>query len=88
MNGILEEVRLMLHALWARRWLGLAVAWGGAALARAAPSKRFTYGLKGSTILAALANALLLLVAIGATRFALRREEAARVIVKREVAHG
>lgn len=46
--------------------LGLAVAWGGAALARAAPSKRFTYGLKGSTILAALLNALLLLVALGA----------------------
>ena len=46
--------------------LGLAVAWGGAALARTPPSKRFTYGLKGSTILAALANALLLLVAIGA----------------------
>ena len=46
--------------------LGLAIAWGGAALARSAPSKRFTYGLKGSTILAALANALLLLVAIGA----------------------
>ncbi len=46
--------------------LGLAVAWGGAALARKAPSKRFTYGLKSSTILAALANALLLLVAIGA----------------------
>jgi cobalt-zinc-cadmium efflux system protein len=46
--------------------LGLAVAWGGAALARMPPSKRFTYGLKGSTILAALANAVLLLVAIGA----------------------
>ena len=46
--------------------LGLAIAWGGATLARRAPSKRFTYGLKGSTILAALANALLLLVAIGA----------------------
>ena len=46
--------------------LGLAVAWGGAALARRSPSKRFTYGLKGSTILAALANALLLLVALGA----------------------
>ncbi|WP_375286327.1 cation diffusion facilitator family transporter [Sphingomonas sp.] len=46
--------------------LGLAIAWGGAALAKSAPSKRFTYGLKGSTILAALANALLLLVAIGA----------------------
>jgi cobalt-zinc-cadmium efflux system protein len=46
--------------------LGLMVAWGGAALARRAPSKRFTYGLKGSTILAALLNALLLLVALGA----------------------
>jgi cobalt-zinc-cadmium efflux system protein len=46
--------------------LGLAIAWGGSRLARAAPSKRFTYGLRGSTILAALANALLLLVAIGA----------------------
>ncbi len=46
--------------------LGLAVAWGGAALARSAPTKRFTYGLKGSTILAALANALFLLVALGA----------------------
>jgi cobalt-zinc-cadmium efflux system protein len=49
--------------------LGLAVAWGGAALARTPPSKRFTYGLKGSTILAALANALLLLVAVGAITF-------------------
>jgi cobalt-zinc-cadmium efflux system protein len=46
--------------------LGLAIAWGGATLARSAPSKRFTYGLKSSTILAALLNALLLLVALGA----------------------
>ena len=46
--------------------LGLAVAWGGATLARSVPSKRFTYGLKSSTILAALTNALLLLVALGA----------------------
>ncbi len=46
--------------------LGLGVAWGGAALARSAPTKRFTYGLKGSTILGALLNALLLLVALGA----------------------
>ena len=46
--------------------LGLAIAWGGAALARTPPSKRFTYGLKGSTILAALTNAVLLLVALGA----------------------
>jgi cobalt-zinc-cadmium efflux system protein len=49
--------------------LGLAVAWAGATLARTPPSKRFTYGLKGSTILAALTNALLLLVEAG-QRFA------------------
>ena len=46
--------------------LGLVIAWGAAALARVGPSRRFTYGLKGSTILAALLNALLLLVALGA----------------------
>ncbi len=46
--------------------LGLAVAWGGASLARKPATKRFTYGLKGSTILAALLNALFLLVALGA----------------------
>ena len=46
--------------------LGLAVAWIGASLARRPPSRRFTYGLRGSTILAALANALLLMVALGA----------------------
>ena len=46
--------------------LGLAIAWGGVALGKTPPSKRFTYGLRGSSILAALANALLLLVALGA----------------------
>ncbi len=46
--------------------LGLAVAWAGATLAKRPPSPRFTYGLRGSTILAALANALLLMVALGA----------------------
>jgi cobalt-zinc-cadmium efflux system protein len=45
--------------------LGLALAWGALALARRPPSARFTYGLRGSTILAALSNATLLLVAIG-----------------------
>lgn len=45
--------------------LGLVIAWAGATLARRAPSKRFTYGLRGSSILAALINALLLLVAVG-----------------------
>ncbi|MDQ2879035.1 MAG: cation diffusion facilitator family transporter [Pseudomonadota bacterium] len=46
--------------------LGLAIAWGAVALGRRQPSKRFTYGYKGSSILAALSNALLLLVALGA----------------------
>lgn len=50
--------------------LGLALAWGGATLAKRAPSKRFTYGLRGSTILAALANALLLIAALGAIGWA------------------
>jgi cobalt-zinc-cadmium efflux system protein len=46
--------------------LGLVVAWTGATLARRRPSGRFTYGLGGSTILAALLNGLLLLLAVGA----------------------
>lgn len=46
--------------------LGLAVAWGGLRLAARPPSARFTYGLKRSGILAALANAALLLIACGA----------------------
>lgn len=45
--------------------LGLLLAWGALALARRPPSARFTYGLRGSTVLAALANAMLLLVATG-----------------------
>jgi cobalt-zinc-cadmium efflux system protein len=45
--------------------LGLLLAWGASALARRKPSRRHTYGLKSSTILAGLANALLLLVAVG-----------------------
>ena len=46
--------------------LGLFVAWGAAVLARKAPSGRFTYGLRSSSILAALVNAMFLLVACGA----------------------
>lgn len=46
--------------------LGLLIAWGGASLAKRPASRRFTYGLSSSTILAALANAVLLLVAVGA----------------------
>ena len=46
--------------------LGLVVAWAGTMMARTSPSRRFTYGLKKASILAALVNALFLLVAIGA----------------------
>lgn len=46
--------------------LGLLLAWGASVLARRPPSTRFTYGLRGSTILAALGNAMILLVATGA----------------------
>jgi cobalt-zinc-cadmium efflux system protein len=46
--------------------LGLVVAWAGGALALRGSSPRFTYGLKKASILAALANALFLLIAVGA----------------------
>jgi len=46
--------------------LGLVVGWGGAVMAKRSPSRRFTYGLKKASILAALTNALLLLLAVGA----------------------
>ena len=46
--------------------LGLVVAWAGAVMAKRSPSPRFTYGLKKASILAALINALFLLVAVGA----------------------
>jgi cobalt-zinc-cadmium efflux system protein len=46
--------------------LGLLLAWGADWLSRRPPSRRYTWGLGRSTILAALANAVLLLVACGA----------------------
>jgi len=46
--------------------LGLCLAGGAAVLAKRKPSKRRTYGLRGSTILASLANAVLLLTVTGA----------------------
>lgn len=44
---------------------GLVLAWAGAFAGRLAPGPRHTYGWKRASILAAFANALLLLVAIG-----------------------
>ena len=45
--------------------LGLGVAWSAAVLSKRAPTQRFTYGLGGTSILAALFNAVFLLVVIG-----------------------
>ena len=45
--------------------LGLALAGGAMLLGRRAPSERFTYGLRGTSILAALANATLLVLVTG-----------------------
>ncbi len=45
--------------------MGLFLAWGASILAQRRPSTRYTYGLRRSTILASLANAILLLVAVG-----------------------
>ncbi|CAA2138976.1 Cadmium, cobalt and zinc/H(+)-K(+) antiporter (plasmid) [Methylobacterium bullatum] len=46
--------------------LGLLVAWSASVLVKRAPTSRYTYGLKGSSILAALFNGVFLLVAAGA----------------------
>lgn len=46
--------------------LGLLLAWGALVLSRRRPSARRTYGLRRSSVLAALGNAVLLLLAVGA----------------------
>lgn len=46
--------------------LGLMLAWGASRLARALPTMKTTYGLRKSTILAALFNGILLMIAVGA----------------------
>ena len=46
--------------------LGLLLAWGASVLVKRASSSRFTYGLRGTSILAALANATLLVLVTGA----------------------
>lgn len=46
--------------------LGLGLAWGAVVLGQRPPTERHTYGMRRASILAALANAALLLVAVGA----------------------
>jgi cobalt-zinc-cadmium efflux system protein len=67
--------------------LGLVLAWIASVLARTPPTQRHTYGLRGSSILAALFNAILLLVSVGAIaweavrRFNIPTEVAANTVV-------
>jgi cobalt-zinc-cadmium efflux system protein len=67
--------------------LGLLLAWGASMMVKSAPTKRKTYGLRGTSILAALFNAILLLVSVGAIAWeAVRRfyspsEVAARTVI-------
>ena len=44
---------------------GLLIAWGAIHLGKSLPTKRRTYGLRRSSILAALSNAIILLVVVG-----------------------
>jgi cobalt-zinc-cadmium efflux system protein len=45
--------------------LGLGLSWGASVLSRRQPSDRYTYGLRSTSILAALGNAIILLVVTG-----------------------
>ena len=59
--------------------LGLFFAWCAGAMAKSLPTKRETYGLRGTSILAALFNAIFLLVSVGAIAWeALRRFQRSR----------
>jgi cobalt-zinc-cadmium efflux system protein len=49
--------------------LGLMLAWGAAILAKRAPNSKYTYGLRSTSMLAALFNAMLLMAACGGIAF-------------------
>jgi len=63
--------------------LGLVLAWGATYLAKTATTERRTYGLRKSTILAALFNSILLMIAVGAITI-----EAIRKLILPEHVHG
>jgi len=66
--------------------LGLVLAWTAASLVKRQPSARYTYGLKRTSILASLANAMLLLVASGAIILeAVRRLDAPQPVAETTV---
>jgi cobalt-zinc-cadmium efflux system protein len=66
--------------------LGLLLAWCAGAMAKSIPTKRRTYGLRGTSILAALFNAIFLLVSVGAIAWeAVRRFNAPTDVAARTV---
>ena len=66
--------------------LGLVLAWAAASLVKRQPSARYTYGMKRTSILASLANAMLLLVASGAIVLeAVRRFDAPQPVAEMTV---
>src|SRR5437660_4476874 len=66
--------------------LGLVLAWAAASLVKRQPSARYTYGMKRTSILASLANAMLLLVASGAIVLeAIRRLDAPQPVAETTV---
>jgi len=66
--------------------LGLVLAWAAASLVKRQPSARYTYGMKRTSILASLANAMLLLVASGAIILeAVRRFDAPQPVAETTV---
>jgi cobalt-zinc-cadmium efflux system protein len=64
--------------------LGLLLAWGGYVMAGAAPTRRHTYGFRSASILAAIGNGIILLVATGAIAW----EAVLRLFEPSEVAGG
>lgn len=48
---------------------GLLIAWGASTMQKRPPSQRYTYGLGSTSILAALLNAVVLLIAVGAIAY-------------------
>ena len=63
--------------------LGLLLAWGASYLAKTATTEKRTYGFRKSTILAALFNAILLMIAVGAITI-----EAIRKVISPEPVQG
>ncbi|MGD9854246.1 MAG: cation diffusion facilitator family transporter [Planctomycetaceae bacterium] len=64
--------------------LGLLLAWGAAYLAQRVPTERYTYGLRSSTILAAVTNGLILMMVVGGIAW----ESIRRLIETADVAGG